>query len=207
MAHGKVIIGFSAPFVAKYNNAGGTVTYSVGMRLARGVNVDLDVETTDDNDFYADGVIAESDGSKFKKGAVKYTVDGLHDAAERFINGLPEPEKMSYGAEKTVNITKYGDKANPPYLGTGFVVWYQSDGVVTYQPVMLTKVKFKPHKTSAKTKEEEKDWQTQDLEAIIHRDDTEEHNWKWLAEEQSTEEEAIAILIALLNVETKAEGS
>ena len=204
MANGKVIVGFSAPFVGLYSNAGATVTYTKGMPLARGVSVSLDVETADDNDFYADGVIAESDGGKFKKGTAKYTVDGLHDAAERFIYGLPEPEKVSYGADKTVNVTKYGDKANPPYVGTGFVVWYQSGGVVTYQPVILPKVKFISHGTDAKTKEEDKDWQTQDIESTICRDDTADHNWKWLAEEQATEEDAIAILKALLGVEEAA---
>lgn len=207
MAHGKVIIGFSAPFVGLYNNAGGTVSYTKGIRLARGVSVSLSVNTADDNDFYADGVLAESDGGTFRDGSLKYTVDGLHDAAERFIYGLPEPEKVALGENQTVNITKYGEKANPPYVGTGFIIHYRSGGVDTYQPMLLPKVKFASHNTDAKTKEQDIDWQTQDLEATICRDDTPDHNWKWLAEEQSTEEAAIAILTALLGVGVGTEAT
>lgn len=205
MAAGKVIIGFSAPYVGLYNNAGGGATkYIKGQRLARGVSVSLDVSASDDNDFYADNVVAESEGGKFSDGTLKYSVDGLFDAAERFIYGLPEPEKVSYGESKSVNVTKYGDNANPPYVGAGHIIHYQSDGVVTYQPMILPKVKFLMHGTEAKTREGQKDWQTQDLEATICRDDTPEHNWKWLAEEQTTEEDAIAILEALLGVGVEA---
>lgn len=199
-AYGKVIIGFSAPFVGLYNRNGTNVTYTNGMRLARGVDVSLNPETSDDNEFYADGVLAESDGGKFKRGTASYTVDGLHDAAERFVFGLPEPEEMSAGENKTVKVTKYGDKANIPYVGVGFVIWYQSEGVVTYQPMILPKTKFITHGTEAKAKGEDKEWQTQSLESTIFRDDTPDHDWKWLFEEQATEEDAIAILKALLSV-------
>lgn len=206
MKNGKILIGFSAPFVGLYGCEGGKVTYTNGMRLARGVDVNISPETADNNDFYADGVVAESEGGKFKSGTVKYTVDGLLDAAERFIYGLPEPEKMNVG-DKQVNVIKYGDNANPPYVGTGFVVAYQSEGVVTYQPMILPKVKFITHGTEAKTKEEQKDWQTQSLEASICRDDTTNCDWKWLFEEQTTEAEAIAILTSVLNVAQAAEGN
>lgn len=41
MANGKVITGYSKPYVALYNNNGGTITYTSGMPLARGVDVSL----------------------------------------------------------------------------------------------------------------------------------------------------------------------
>lgn len=205
MKKGRVAIGFSAPFVGQYNCQGGNVTFTNGMRLARGVDVSISPETADNNDFYADGVVAESEGGKFKSGNLKYTVDGLLDAAERFIYGLPVPAEMTVG-DKKFNVTKYGDNANPPYVGTGFVVAYQSEGVVTYQPIILPKVKFITHGTEAKTKEEQKDWQTQTLEASICRDDTANCDWKWLFEEQTTEAEAIAILTSVLNVAAAVEG-
>lgn len=207
MAHGKVIIGFSAPFVALYANAGANVSYTKGMRLARGVDVALNPQTAENNDFYADGVVAESEGGKFKSGTAKFTVDGLHDVAERFVYGLPDPEEMQIGTDKKVKVTKYGENSNPPYVGAGFIVHYQSDGVVTYQPIVLPKVKFIDHNTEAKTKEEQKNWQTQVLEATICRDDTDAHDWKWLFEEQTTEAEAIAILTALFNVSAAAGAS
>lgn len=204
MKKGRVIIGFSAPFVGLYGCEGGKVTFTKGMRLARGVDVSINPETADNNDFYADNIVAESEGGKFKSGTIKYTVDGLLDDAERFVFGLPEPEKMTVG-DKTVNVIKYGNNANPPYVGTGFVVAYQSGDVVTYQPIILPKVKFITHGTEAKTKEEQKDWQTQALEASICRDDTTNCDWKWMFEEQATEAEAIAILTAVLNVADAAE--
>lgn len=204
-AYGKVVVGFSAPFVGLYNKNGTNVSYTNGMRLARGVEVSLKPETSDDNEFYADGVLAESDGGKFKRGTVSLVVDGLHDVAERFVFGLPEQVEMPVDGEKKVKVTKYGDKAKIPYVGVGFVVWYQSDGVVTYQPMILPKTKFITHGNDAKTKEDQKNWQTQSLEASIHRDDTPDHDWKWLIEEQATEEEAIAILKALLSVADEAD--
>ena len=206
MKKGRVAIGFSAPFVGQYNCQGGNVTFTNGMRLARGVDVSINPETADSNDFYADGVVAESEGGKFKGGTLKYTVDGLLDAAERFVYGLPDPVEMEVSGKK-INVTKYGDTANPPYVGTGFVVAYQSEGVVTYQPIILPKVKFIDHGTEAKTKEEQKDWQTQTLEASICRDDTANCDWKWLFEEQATEAEAIAVLTTVLNVAQVAEGN
>ena len=200
MKDGKVIIGFSAPYVGVYANAGGTVNYTGGCRLARGVSVSLDVQTSDDNDFYCDNVLAESEAGTFSSGKVKLTVDGLHDAAERMIYGLPEPEPFSYGENETVNVINYGDDAKAPYVGIGYVIEYQSDGIVTYQPMVLPKTKFIAHGTEAKTREKQKDWQTQDLEATVCRDDSAKHNWKKLFEEQTTEEAAIAILKAFLHV-------
>lgn len=200
MKEGKVIVGFSKPYVAKYNNAGGTVTYTEGMRLARGVKVSLDVESADDNDFYADNAIAETENGQFAGGSVTLTVDGLQAAADRFIAGLPEPESVTVG-EKEVKIQKYGVKAVPPYLGIGFIVQYQSGGVRTFVPIILCKGKFQPAKLDAATKEKDVSWQTQDLVADLSRDDTADQNWKWVIEDQTSEEDADAILRSLLNVE------
>ena len=49
-----------------------------------------------------------------------------------------------------------------PYMGLGFVVRYQSDGVVTYAPVVLTKVRFQTAGLSAATQQGEIDWQNQE---------------------------------------------
>lgn len=199
MKKGRVVIGFSAPFVGLYKCEGGAVTFTNGMRLARGVDVDVNPEVSEDNEFYADNTVAESEGGEFKKGTVTYTVDGLLDAADRFIYGRPEPEKMNIG-DKQINVTKDGNKSKPPYVGTGFVVAYQSEGVETYEPVILPKVKFKPNKMGAKTAEGQKNYQTQILEATICREDSVDRNWRWRFEEQATEEEAIAILATVFNV-------
>lgn len=200
MAEGRVIVGFSNPYVAKYNNAGGAVTYTEGMRLARGVSVSLSVEASDGNDFYADDVIAESENGLFAGGKVKLTVDGLHDAADRFISGLPEPTPIKYGDNQTVNVQKYTASAKPPYVGIGFIIQYRSGGVTTFVPMILTKAKFQTHGTEASRKEGTISWQTQELTADLSRDDTPDESWKWVAEGQTSRTAADAILQALLGV-------
>ena len=70
MTAGKVITGFSAPYIGVYANNSGTISYTKGRRLARGVDVSLDVQTSDDNEFYADNVLAESENGRFTGGTV-----------------------------------------------------------------------------------------------------------------------------------------
>lgn len=203
---GKVCTGFSRPYVAKYNNAGGAVTYTAGMRLARGVSASISPEASDDNNFYADNIVAESENGRFTGGTLGLTVDGLLQEAERLIFGLPAPEEVAYGESKKVNVLKYGDNAEPPYVGVGFVVEYQSEGATSYAPVILTKAKFKTSGTEAQTREDTKNWQTQELEATLCRDDTANHAWKWVAEDQPTEEAAAAIIEGLFNVAQAQSG-
>lgn len=196
MAAGKVCTGFSMPYVAKYSATGGTVTYSEAMRLARGVSVTIDPEVGDDNKFFADNITAEVAPGTFTGGTATLTVDGLLEAAEKFIMGLP--------AAKTVNgvsVLAYGDSANPPYVGIGFLVRYMSDGVTSYTPVVLTKARFNQPSLSANTQEDSIDWQTQELTASLMRDDTANHEWKWIGSDVATESEGVAALQALLGGE------
>lgn len=194
MAAGKVCTGFSLPYVAAYTASGGTVTYSDVQKLARGVSVSIEPESGDDNKFYADNVAAETAPGTFTGGTVNLTVDGLLTAAERFIMGLPEAQTIG-----TVSVLAYGDSANPPYVGLGFLARYMSDGVTTYVPYVLTKVRFNEIQTSAETQEDEIDWQTQDLTATIMRDDTANHTWKLVgASDYQTEAAAEEALMKLL---------
>lgn len=196
MASGKVCTGFSLPYVAEYAAEAGVVTYSDGMKLARGVNVSIDPEEADSNDFYADNVLAESVAGTFTGGTVTLTVDGLLPAAEKFIFGLPTAATVS-----SVSVYQYGDDAAPPYVGVGFIARYMSDGVTTYKVIMLTKTKFNLPSDSAATQEAEIDWQTQELTATIMRDDTTNHNWKFVgATEYESETAAEADLKKLLGI-------
>lgn len=181
-AAGRVTTGFSKPWVALYNNIGTTVTYTGLRRLARGVNVNINPESADDNKFYADNVEAESAAGQFAGGTVDLTVDGCFTSAERLIQGLLEP-----GAD---GWTDYGNDQNVPYVGLGFIVRYMSDGVTSYQPMVLPKVKFNTLPTEAATQEDEIDWQTQSLTATISRDDTPKQRWKSLGDSFATEAEA-----------------
>lgn len=191
MANGKVITGYSMPFVALYAAANGVVTYSGGIPLARGVDVSLSVEGGSDNDFYADNVKAESDTQTFSSGTLSLTVDGLKAAARKLISGVKTTRKEGTG-DTAVSFDVYDDKQEMPYVGVGFVVRYMEDGVTTYAPIIIKKVKFSPEGLDAATQEENIDWQTTKLEASIMRDDTANHEWKMIGDDQTTEEAAVA---------------
>lgn len=192
MAAGKVITGFSKPYVAVYTANEGTITYNSGQVLARGVEVSISPESTDDNNFYADNVLAESDSGRFTGGEVTLTVDGLLIAAERLIMGLPTAGSDGW--------TAYDDDQNVPNMGVGFIVRYMSDGVTSFVPIVLSKVKFKQFETAAATQEETIDWQTTSLSATIMRGDDARHTWKLVGEDASTEAEAEAALKAKLGI-------
>lgn len=181
MAAGKVCTGFSKPYVALYSATGTTVSYSSGMQLARGVDVSIEPETADDNDFYADNIKAESAGKKFTGGTVTLTVDGLLTAAEKLIMGLP----TAVG-----DWAAYDDDQAVPYVGIGFIARYMSDGVESWTPMVLAKCQFDQISNSAATQEEEIDWQTQELSATIYRGDDTKHAWKYVGTTEYTTEEA-----------------
>ena len=199
MANGKVITGYSRPFVALYNNNEGTITYTSGMPLARGVDVSVEAETGDAVNFYADNVMAESVGGVFTGATITMTVDGLKDAARKLIMGLPNAEPLTVGSD-SVDIYTYDDRQNIPNVGICFVVRYMESGVTSYQPVVFTKASFSVDGLDAATQEEEIEFQTTELEASLMRDDSEHHAWRKIGAEQTTEAAAVNVVKALLNI-------
>lgn len=190
MAAGKVTIGFSKPYVALYDPA--TATNSNGQILARGVSVSAEIESSDDNIFYADNVSAESDSGRFTSGTVTLTVDGLQAAAEKLIMGLPTPGEDG--------VTWYDDDQAIPYVSIGFIVRYVSDGVETYTPFVFPKCKFSQPGIDANTMEDEIDWQTQELEATIMRGDDAKHRWRGFGTSANAEADAEATLRTMLGI-------
>lgn len=199
MANGKVITGYSRPFVALYNNNEGTITYTSGMPLARGVDVSVEAETGDAVNFYADNVMAESVGGVFTGATITMTVDGLKDAARKLIMGLPNAEPLTVGSD-SVDIYTYDDRQSIPNVGIGFVIRYMESGVTTYQPVVFTKASFSVDGLDAATQEEEIEFQTTELEASLMRDDSEHHAWRKIGADQTTEAAAVNVVKALLNI-------
>lgn len=195
MANGRVITGYSMPKVAKYDET--TNKYSNLMALARGVSVNVDTETADSNDFYADNVLAESATGTFSGGTVTLEVDGLKDAARLLIQGLDEAESLTVGTS-TVNVYNYDDEQKAPYCGVGFVIRYMESGVTSYVPVVLPKVLFDVDPLEAATQEEEIDWQTTELTATIFKADDTKHTWRRIGEAQTTEANAVAVVNAML---------
>lgn len=196
---GKVCIGFSDPYVAKYNNAGGVITYTEGMKLARGVSVSVTPEISEGNNFFADNIAAETEEGYFTKGTVSLTVDGLHQEAERYIFGLSATGEATYGEVKA-QVTKFGAEPKAPYVGIGYLAKYKSGGIVSYTPTILCKGKFVDNGEEHQTAEETTNYQTQNLKANLVPDDSAERNWKMKLGDYATQEEALTVLKAALSV-------
>ena len=197
MAAGRVLTGFSMPYVATYSASGTTVTYTGVSQLARGVSVALAIESGDGTNFYADNVAAEGTGGVFTGGTVTLTVDGLKDAARALIEGLASPTSITIGTE-SVDVYSYDTDQEIPYVGIGFVCRYMEQGATSYVPMVLTKCQFDVDGLEAATQEESIDFQTQELTATVMRDDTAKHSWRKIAAAQDTEADAVAVVRVLL---------
>lgn len=191
MANGRVCTGFSAPYVALYANSLGVTTYSSGQALARGVNVALEVEAGDDNNFYADNTVAESSSGEFVGGTVTLTVDGLKDTARKLILGLPAADGDGF--------IHYGDSMSVPYVGIGYIARYVEDGTTSYVPMIIPKAKFATPSQNAATQEDTIEYQTEELTATIFRDDTANRDWLYQGTACTTEALAQTALEAVLN--------
>lgn len=192
MANGRVCTGFSHPYVALYHANAGVISYSNGRSLARGVDVSIEPDTSD-NKFYADNTVAEDASGIFTGGKAAVTVDGLKPDSHRLITGAPVAGTDGFAA--------FGDSQNPPYVGFGFITEYMEEGIRTYVPTVLVKTKFNVPKNSAKTRENQIDWQTQQLEASILRGDDAEHTWKYESDiAYSSEDLADQALRTKLNI-------
>lgn len=200
MANGQVTTGFSMPYIAKYSATGGSVTYTDGVDLARGVDVEIAAESSDENNFYTNNVLAESAGARFTSGTLSLTIDGLLENARKLAFGLPEPSTVQANG-KSVKVYDYDDQQEVPYLGFACVMRTMEDGVTYYTPVVLTKIQFTAETMAAATQEEEIEWQTTPLEANILRDDSATHKWKRIGERQTSEADAVAVYKAILDAE------
>lgn len=198
MAAGRVLTGFSMPYVATYSASSSTITYTGVSQLARGVSVAIAIESGDGSTFYADNVAAEGTGGVFTGGTVTLTVDGLKDTARKLIEGLANPTEVTVGSD-TVDVYSYDTDQVIPYVGIGFVARYMENGVTTYVPVVLTKCQFDVDGMEAATQAESVEFQTQELTATIMRDDSAKHCWRKIAEAQETETAAVAVITTLLS--------
>lgn len=187
MANGRVATGYSFPYVALYANNAGTVTYTNVQPLARGVSVSVEPEYSEVDPFYADNIVAEEVAGQLTGGTITLTVDGLKTAATKLIYGIPEDET------ETAWIN-FDDNVAIPYVGIGYVARYMSGGVTSYVPYILTKCRFSYGTNEFNTAEDEIEWQTQELEATISRDDTANHVWKKEGIEYATEAEAVSAI-------------
>lgn len=194
-----VTTGFSEPYIAKYSNTGTTVSYSGGMKLGRGVSMSIEVESADDNNFYADDIVAETETGTMTSASATVTVDGMEPEVAAFALGLPAATQETIG-KSPVDVYDYDDRMNPPFLGLGVLQRVMLNGVQYWVPIVFTKVKMNNPGDEANTQEGQIDWQTQELEMTILRDDSANRRWKRVFERQTTKAAALNIITTYLKV-------
>lgn len=193
-------IGLSKPYYAIYKNTSGTVSYSDGGLLGKATEVNLEIESSEDNNLYADNGIAETDRS-FAGGTLTISTDDLSPEISKAILGLKEEAISSIDdiTDESVKELIYDDTQNQPYLGIGFIIKKKKAGVTLWRGVVLTKSMFAIPADAATTQGESIEWQTPELSATIMRDDTVNHTWKREAT-FTTEAQAEAYIKNKLNI-------
>ena len=198
-----VTIGYSKPYVALYNGSTGQDVYTEGMDLGGGVSYSDSIEVADDNDFYADNRVDETESGVFTSGEATMTVNYLSAAAAKMVLGLTNQQEVS-----TTQWDAYDDDANPPDIGYGHVKKVMDGGVVQYIGFVLPRIKMALPSESAETQGESIDWQTQELTATIMRSLNGKHPWRYVAETPfDTEDEAYAAVKAFLSQNGAAAAS
>lgn len=194
-------IGLSKPYFAVYNSVGETVTYSGGAVMGKATQVDVEIETTEDNNLYGDNGIAESDRS-FASGTLTVGTTDLSQEVSKVILGAKEQalEEMDGVSDTEVKELIFDDGMEAPYLGVGFIIKKQVNNVLRWRAVVLTKVMFAVPSDSATTQGKSIEWQTPELTGSILRDDTATHMWKREAT-FSTEAQAEAYVKARLGIQ------
>ena len=191
-----VTIGYSYPYVAKYDGSGDTDKYTQGMDLGAGVSFSDNIEVAEDNNFYANNRLDESDSGKFISGEGTITINGLSADAAKLILGVKNQTTVASGG--TI-WDDYDDEAIPVEVGYGHVKKVRDNGVDKYIGVVYPRVKFSMPSGAAATQGEEIDWQAQELTAKIFRSNTGKHVWKSeTPTPMETEAEAYAAVKAYL---------
>lgn len=193
-------IGLSKPHYAVYSAGSGTPSYASGGVMGKATQADIEIETTEDNNLYADNAIAETDRS-FAGGTLTLSTDDLSQEVSKAILGLTEQplSEITGVTDEDVKELVYDDTQQTPYLGVGFIIKKKVGGVYKWRAVVLTKVMFAVPSDSATTQGESIEWQVPELSATIMRDDSATHMWKREAT-FTTEAQAEAYIKDRLNI-------
>lgn len=199
-------IGLSKPYYAVYSAGSGTPTYASGGVMGKATQADIEIETTEDNNLYADNAIAETDRS-FAGGTLTLSTDDLSQEVSKAILGLTEQAlaEITGVTDEDVQELIYDDTQQTPYLGVGFIIKKKVNGVYKWRAVVLTKVMFAVPSDSATTQGETIEWQVPELSATIMRDDSATHMWKREAT-FTTEAQAEAYIKDRLNITGRVGG-
>lgn len=172
-------VGLSKPYYAIYAEANGAVTYANGGVLGKATEANVEVETSDNNNLYADNGIGETD-VQFAGGTLTLSTDDLSLEVSAAILGITPATigEITGISDTEVKELVYDDAQVTPYLGVGFIVKHIVGGVTKWRGIVLTKVIFSVPTDSATTQGESIEWQVPELSATIMRDDSTTHAWK-----------------------------
>lgn len=198
------VIGLSKPYYGIYNVSGTTVSYSDGAVMGKATEANIEINTTEDNNLYADNAIAETDRS-FAGGTLTLSTDDLSQEVAKAILGLTENTITGIEGVTDTSVKElvYDDTQTTPYLGVGFIVKKKVGGAYKWRAVVLSKVMFSVPADAATTQGESIEWQVPELSATIMRDDSATHMWKREAT-FTTEAQAEAYIKARLNITVAA---
>lgn len=181
-------IGVSKPYYGLYKNTEGVISYTGGAVFAKAVDFTAKIESSDDNDLYADNVVAESDRS-FAGGTISVTTDEISQTAAADILGITA-KTITIGESADISELVYDDDMNIPELGFGIIIRKKVGGVEKYRAIFFHKIKFNIPEDAAVTQGKNIEWQTPKIDGIIMRDDSAKHGWK---SEVTVDTEAIAV--------------
>lgn len=194
------VIGLSKPYYGIYSATGNAVSYANGAVMGKATEANIEIDTTEDNNLYADNAIAETDRS-FAGGTLTLSTDDLSQEVTKAILGLTETAITGIEGVTDTSVKElvYDDTQNTPYLGVGFIVKKKVGGAYKWRAVVLSKVMFSVPADAATTQGESIEWQVPELSATIMRDDSATHMWKREAT-FTTEAQAEAYIKARLNI-------
>lgn len=200
------LVGLSKPKFALYSANGNAVTYSGGGTIAKAISANLEIETTEDNNLYADNAIAETD-RQFTGGTITLGTDDLSHDVSAAILGLKMQALTTIQGITDVGVKEliFDNTQETPYLGIGFIRKRIRNGATLWEGVVLTKVMFSVPSESAETQGESIEWQTPEVSGTIMRDDTANQMWKRSAT-FTTEAQADAYITYMLNIPGEAVG-
>ena len=190
-----VTIGYSYPYIAKYDGSGGQDKYTGGMDFGEGVGYSDSIEVSESNDFYANNKISESDTGKFVSGEATITINGITPEAAKMVFGITETTEV-----ETTTWLKYNDDTKSPELGYGHVKKTRENGQDKYWGFVLPRVALSIPSEKLETQQEKINWQTQEVKATILRSLNGKHDWKAVSETSfNTETEAYEAVKAFLS--------
>lgn len=138
--------------------SGQPLSYKAGMVVTRAVAANITYER-DENTFYADDVLSESDNSA-ASGSISIEGSEFLPAARVYLFNVREVED----GENTV----YRETSVPsPYIGLGYMTVTIYKGVYTYTAWWIHKMQFALSGDNAKTKGDTIEWQTETAEGSI----------------------------------------